>query len=319
MPLRPNATAIKALVWLLLLACQAAWAAGAGQVINLSGPLFAIDAAGARRILSVGSGFEPGETLVTEGKTYAQVRFIDQGVVTLKPGTQFKVEAFAFDEKVPEKDSAVFGLLKGALRTVTGLIGKRGNQDAYSMRTPTATIGIRGTHFLVQFVPEQETALSFVPYALPLLASLDAGWAMADTMTDVPGGFFLSADLPPLELAQAPPPQASLNPGTYVLVLGGTVAMSSALPSFVPGLPPPPTLPPILLPSGSTGFAAPPPAPGVTPPPPLIIPTPPSLAPSFSPPPSFQTTQNQAQQAPPGATSTPPQAPAMSREGCGVR
>ena len=42
---------------------------------------------------------------------------------------------------------ATFSLVKGGLRTVSGLIGKRGNRDAYKMNTATATIGIRGTVF----------------------------------------------------------------------------------------------------------------------------------------------------------------------------
>lgn len=319
MQIRRSTTAIKSLVWLLLVACQLAWAAGAGQVVNLSGPLFAVDATGARRVLSMGSGFDAGETLVTEGKTYAQVRFADQSVVTLKPGTHFKVESFSFDEKAPEKDGAVFGLFKGALRTVTGLIGKRGNQDAYKMATPTATIGIRGTHYLVEYVPEPEMALSAyrVPYALPLLAALDMYWALADTMTDVPDGLFLGTDLSSFELAQAPP--SGLNPGTYVYVLAGAVSMTTVMPT-IPGLPTLPPLPPIVLPSGTTGFAAPPPAPGQPPPPPIIIPTPPGLAPSFNPPPSFQASQNQAQQAAPGQQ--PPtlsQPPQNQGGGCVVR
>ena len=36
-------------------------------------------------------------------------------------------------------------MIKGGLRTVTGLVGKRGNQDAYRIGTTTATIGIRGS------------------------------------------------------------------------------------------------------------------------------------------------------------------------------
>ena len=36
-------------------------------------------------------------------------------------------------------------LIKGGLRTVTGLIGKRGDQDSYKIGTSTATIGIRGS------------------------------------------------------------------------------------------------------------------------------------------------------------------------------
>jgi hypothetical protein len=38
-------------------------------------------------------------------------------------------------------------LLKGGFRTVTGMIGKRGNADAYKLRAAAATIGIRGTDF----------------------------------------------------------------------------------------------------------------------------------------------------------------------------
>ncbi|GAB1392083.1 hypothetical protein MASR1M60_02460 [Rhodocyclaceae bacterium] len=312
-------TVIKAFALVFLCFAGSVLAAPVGQVMNLSGPLFALDAAGTQRILSVGSQIEPGETLVTERNTYAQVRFIDQGVVTLKPGTHFKVESFAFDEKAPEKDGAVFGLLKGALRTVTGLIGKRGNQDAYSMRTPTATIGIRGTQFLAEFVPEPETALSNlsdfprVPYALPLLASLDAVLAAQDTLTDAPMGLLDLAELPPLLLAQAP---GALLPGTYVHVLFGAVAMGPAFVAPIAGLPPPPPPPPpLVIPQGITGFAAPP-RPGLPPPPPTVIPTPPSLVPSFSPPPSFQTTQNQAAQAPPGVAPTPPAPPPANPDGC---
>jgi len=118
-----------------------------GQVTHLSGPLFAVKDDGTRRALSVGSQVEAGEILVTETKTYAQVRFNDKGVVTLKPDSQFRIDRFSFEEQAPEKDNALFALLKGALRTVTGLIGKRGNADAYRMNTPMATIGIRGTGF----------------------------------------------------------------------------------------------------------------------------------------------------------------------------
>jgi hypothetical protein len=44
------------------------------------------------------------------------------------------------------KDNILFSLLKGGLRSVTGLLGKR-SPDAFKLNTATATIGIRGTHF----------------------------------------------------------------------------------------------------------------------------------------------------------------------------
>ena len=89
--------------------------------------------------------------MVTEKRTYARIKFIDSSDVTLKPGTQFKVEHFSFDEKAPKADRSVLTLVKGGLRSVSGKIGKRGNQDAYEMKTPTATIGIRGTTYGATF------------------------------------------------------------------------------------------------------------------------------------------------------------------------
>lgn len=298
MRLPKSNTATKLLLTALLLLWGSAQAEPVGQVTNLSGPLFALNAQGARRILSIGSQVEPGETLITEDKTYAQVRFIDKGVVTLKPGTQFKIEAFAFEEKAPEKDGAVFGLLKGALRTVSGLVGKRGNQDAYKMNTATATIGIRGTQFLAEYVPEEEKAVSRVPYALPLLATLDARWIEAanGTLEDVPSGLF-GLEAPPLQLAQNSPGGGGLAPGLYVHVIDGLINLSNRGGSQN-------------FSAGQFGYTA-----NVTQPP-VIVPANPGL--KFTPPPVFTTTEKQAAQAPAGASSPPPP-PANQSDGCEVR
>lgn len=297
---RSNAnTAIRSLALALLLVWGCAQAAPVGQVTNLSGPLFAQNAEGARRILSIGSPVEPGDTLITEGKTYAQVRFIDKGVITLKPGTQFKIEAFAFEEKEPEKDGAIFGLLKGALRTVTGLVGKRGNQDAYKMNTATATIGIRGTQFLAQFVPGPEAAVSRTPYALPLLAALDLSWT-GETLSDIPtGGFFDTADLRPIMLAQAAGAGAGggLPPGLYVQVIDGLINLTNQGGSQN-------------FSAGQFGFT------GSFTQPPVIMPSNPGL--QFTPPPTFNSTQQQGQQSPPGQ-GPPPSQQNQQGEGCEVR
>ncbi|NYE58935.1 hypothetical protein FHW58_000087 [Duganella sp. 1224] len=149
-----NSTAIKA--WLaLMLFCVASlsWAAQvAGTIVQLSGPLMARKADGAVRVLSMKSEVESGDTLVTEKNTYAMVKFIDNSEITLKPSTTFKVENFAYDAGNPDGDNASFNLVKGGLRSVTGLLGKR-NKEKFAMKTPSATIGIRGTTFIADIVP----------------------------------------------------------------------------------------------------------------------------------------------------------------------
>lgn len=132
---------------LTLLLCAAAAAAGepVGKVTHLSGPLFAKRADAVTKALSQNSTVEQGDILVSEKRTYARIKFNDNSEMTLRPNTQVKIEKFAYNETSPKDDSAVFDLVKGGLRAVTGQVGKRGDPDSYKMKTPTATIGIRGT------------------------------------------------------------------------------------------------------------------------------------------------------------------------------
>jgi len=124
----------------------AAQAQQAGEVTHLSGTLSVKRADGATKLLSVKSVVQEGDLLTTEAETYARIKFADSSEVVLRPGSQLKVESYSFNQAKPESDNVVLSMLKGGLRAVTGLIGKR-NRDKVSFSTVTATIGIRGTHF----------------------------------------------------------------------------------------------------------------------------------------------------------------------------
>lgn len=130
-----------------LLCAGAVQASTNGQVAQLSGTLSVQRPDGSVRILSQKSEIQSGDTINTQRDSYAQIRFPDGAQITLKPNTSVKIEAFNFTEAEPQSDNFIFGLLKGGLRAVTGLVGKRGNSDAYKLGTATATIGIRGTTF----------------------------------------------------------------------------------------------------------------------------------------------------------------------------
>lgn len=130
---------------LLTMFSVAAWAAGAGTVTHLSGTLSVQRPDGSVRILSQKSEVNSGDTLTTQRDSYAQINFTDGSSMTMRPNTQIKIEQFNFVQDSPQDDSSFLRLVKGGLRTVTGLVGKRGNQDAYKIGTSTATIGIRGS------------------------------------------------------------------------------------------------------------------------------------------------------------------------------
>lgn len=138
--------ACSAIALLILVAPAAGLAAPAGEVTHVSGALLVRKSDGSSKILAPQSKVETGDLLATAGDTYARVKFTDGGEVTLRPNTQLRIESFNFEQNQSGKDSAIFSLLKGGLRTITGLVGKR-KSNSYEMRTATATIGIRGTNY----------------------------------------------------------------------------------------------------------------------------------------------------------------------------
>lgn len=130
---------------LCLLASSGAWAA-AGKTIFASGEVQAQDPQNVSRALRRGDTVNSGDTLITAaGKL--QVRFSDGGLVSLQEHTRFVVDDYNFEES---GDKASFSLLKGGLRAVTGTIGVR-SKETYSITTPVATIGIRGTGFTLRY------------------------------------------------------------------------------------------------------------------------------------------------------------------------
>ena len=139
-------------VMVLLWACAAAaQAAVAGVVVKLSGAMSARGADGVLKPLAPQSEVASGDTLVTDAQTYALVRFIDNSELTLRPNTTVAIDQFSFDGAHPESDRAAYTLVKGGLRSITGLLGKR-SKEKFLMKTPSATIGIRGTTFLLEYI-----------------------------------------------------------------------------------------------------------------------------------------------------------------------
>lgn len=136
---------LRLLAPLLMLCSASAWPDG--TLTHLSGPVSVEKTDGKTIMGAVGAKVLTGDTVVTGAQGYVRMEMTDGGEIVLRPNSQLKVERYEFAKDKPADDSFVFSMLKGGLRTVTGLIGKRGNKDAYSAKTPTATIGIRGTQY----------------------------------------------------------------------------------------------------------------------------------------------------------------------------
>jgi hypothetical protein len=127
----------------------AVMAAGVARVDFATGNVSAVGADGRSRALSRGSEVEVGETVSTQ-QGRAQLRFADGAYMSLQPQTELKVEEFRYSGKPDGNENIVMNLIKGGMRTITGLIG-RTNRNAYRLKTDVATIGIRGTEYSVRY------------------------------------------------------------------------------------------------------------------------------------------------------------------------
>jgi hypothetical protein len=67
---------------------------------------------------------------------------VDQARISLRPSTQFLIEQYPRQAEGPE--GAVLSLLRGTLRTFTGLVSPS-SRDRYVMKTRVASVGIRGS------------------------------------------------------------------------------------------------------------------------------------------------------------------------------
>jgi hypothetical protein len=141
---KPGNTA-KVLAISVSVAC-AAWSASAahaqGTVVFTSGPVTVQRVDGTRVLAAVGMTVANGDTVITGADANIQMSMIDQARVSLRANSTLKIESYP--RTADGREGAVLSLVRGTLRTFTGLLTAV-NRDKFSMKTRTATVGIRGS------------------------------------------------------------------------------------------------------------------------------------------------------------------------------
>jgi len=161
------------LALLVLLMPALAFAEAAAKVVFVTGsPTVTVPGAPARPLVR-GSELQAGDTINTlDGQV--QLRFADGASMSLKPGSNFRIDAFRFVDRgnrASSGDGVVMTLIKGAMRTITGLLGKE-DYNQYRVGTSVATIGVRGTEYGAVF---DGTGLAVTTYAGRVEVCSDAG------------------------------------------------------------------------------------------------------------------------------------------------
>ena len=142
-------TAIKSVLLLaVFFTATAVQAAGVGTVTHSSGPLLAKKANGTVRVLGMKSVVEAGDTLSTQSKGYAQIKFSDGSALILQPDTVLTIDKFSYDAAQPSSDNISYTLVQGGVRSNAGALGKR-SKDSVQLVTPMASIGMQAANVVV--------------------------------------------------------------------------------------------------------------------------------------------------------------------------
>ena len=246
--------------------------------------------------LSKGSELDGGDVVLTGTEGRAQIRFSDGGLVALYPDSQFTVTRYA-DGAGAGEDHFVVNLLRGGMRALTGLIGKR-NPANYKVFTPTAVVGIRGSAFLLAIDANGQVFVSGEQDEIEVCTQAGCVGVTAGEAVLVVSDQDLPVYTHTRALLPVPQVQTPLLAGDQLDVQGRR-AFVYIVPAPVPvPVPPPPE-------------TAPPPAPVPVPPPPPTgtpqpgTPAPPAPTPTTPPPPT-RPTAPPVTTAPPPATTAPP-------------
>ena len=117
-----------------------------GQVVEARGKTFAISRKDKRRDLAVGHEIYVGDRLYTGVDGFLRLSMIDDAKIDLRCNSEMLVEDY---QLLRAGNRSVIYLLKGSLRKITGSIGKVAT-DLYEMKTPIATVGVRGTDYAIR-------------------------------------------------------------------------------------------------------------------------------------------------------------------------
>lgn len=98
--------------------------------------------------ITVGDKIFQNDTIRTGTASSVGIIFVDNTILSLGPDSEILIDKYVF---APEKGilSMIARMVKGTASYLSGIIGKQ-SPESVKFQTPDATIGIRGTHFLVK-------------------------------------------------------------------------------------------------------------------------------------------------------------------------
>ena len=122
-------------------------ASESGIVKTLQGQVL-IERGASQLQAKVGDPVQERDRVIVRSNSSVGISMRDETLLGIGPNSTMVIDRYAYDP-VTREGQVETSILKGTLRYVTGLIGKT-NPKAVKVTTANATIGVRGTEFVVE-------------------------------------------------------------------------------------------------------------------------------------------------------------------------
>lgn len=134
-------------LWVLLLVLLPSFAsAQIGSVTSLTGANARIERNKTAYSLVKSSAIQSNDLVIVGSNTNTEIQFVDHTDVKITPNSRLLIDDFVFDPKNADAGKLGLRVAMGTVRYTSGQIAKA-NPQHVNIKTPTATIAVRGTDF----------------------------------------------------------------------------------------------------------------------------------------------------------------------------
>lgn len=148
-PIRQWQLLLMTLLLLMTISVSAQANTAIGTILFVHGTVELIDTKGQTRTASKGGDVFKGDRIISRDASSLQIQMTDKGYFAVRPNSEISLDDYQFNDSAQDKVET--SIIRGGLRSITGAIGQK-NKKAFIVRTPVATIGIRGTDLTAFFI-----------------------------------------------------------------------------------------------------------------------------------------------------------------------
>ena len=108
---------------------------------------------GTSTLITKGQTLKEGDRLITGADGHVHARMVDDGFISVRPSSRLSIKSYVYAPQDRAANRVGLTLESGVSRTISGKAGEAAREN-YRFNTPVAAIGLRGTDYVVQALPE---------------------------------------------------------------------------------------------------------------------------------------------------------------------